>query len=1179
MKGFIVATLLFISSLLSAQQGPMGPRGYTGARGPAGTATVGTVTTLNPGVPAYVNNVGTESQGVLNFGIPRGSVIFTGTGAPSNTLGGNGDFYLDTAAGCFYGPKASGLWPTSCTILLGPTGPAGPAGTAAITTGSGTPSLTCNSTTNNGLLYANTSNNHLYYCNGATSSWVDMSVSVTPASINAAFAISPLSYGAVCNAQWNNSTNTFTGTDDRQAFISMFNDMANNSFARTVQLPEGKMCRIDPPGGIITAFAIVSSTHTVTITMNNSLVAGEIVTPQGLSVGTYLNGAPLQVITASSTQFTAQFYHADVSTTSDSGYGVTPAIEFGDRYHNGFRIIGHNGSSGQNGSGWTSGATPNYADLAGGAHSTTASVGPFFQLGYDRTANVTTWSLDGSGNLTLNYQAMPSTTAFVVGQSVIVSNTGTVDATYHTIATATSTQITITGVSGSAASGSGGILHQPWSAADFAGASYNLQMDNITLKSYNRTNQVTCAQNWFYCNYVPYTYGVYDNRGGGIIMNNVSMSGLHYGLFAIQSDFDYINNFNFNDGYMGLYFGPWSTPSYVDRYSDYGDDVSIEVDGILSQGITISNSHFRSGSASTAQVMLVNRLYDSTANYGGGIPSTGIALINDDFEFGGGCPGTSTPTSFISVDTDSAGATSSNDIFIDNSTFVNYASGSCNVPDFVRVGKKSGGPAAVSVYKLDLAASALTNIVNYVGTSGSAKIAVLSPDLGMYAITPAVATGGGTGSVNAFTMQNRAPVNAPSFTGQVTLDGTGGYTSLMLPYAGVNNYIPIQLNCSGLTVNCIYFETGGSSPYGLSMYSASGPYGTVYAAFGPRGLNVNNANGGFYYTTGTSADPGSYSAGQEWFNTTSLRKKFYDGTNLNAYAWLSDINCSTAPTGTPSSSTYLAGNCTWKNPLSSPTISGSLTLDSNAGYPALIIPYLGTASVSPVNFGCSGNTYQCLYLYTAGATPRMILGAGYGFGGSTGATFGATGVSANNANGGYFYETGQSSDPGSTSAGQQWFNTTNAHKGFYTGSATKYFAWLQDFNCSAAPTGTQDSQHALGANCVNNAYMRAVDTPAGTPTFTAGTNVTSVSCSGSGSCTNTRGELTIVGGTATTGTIATVNFSTTLPAAPGLCMVSQEGGTSHYGIAHGTPSTSSFTITSAVSVSGVTLTVDYVCVL
>ena len=48
-----------------------------------------------------------------------GNTILNGAGAPPGGTGANGDFYLNTAANCLYGPKASGAWPGSCTSLTG----------------------------------------------------------------------------------------------------------------------------------------------------------------------------------------------------------------------------------------------------------------------------------------------------------------------------------------------------------------------------------------------------------------------------------------------------------------------------------------------------------------------------------------------------------------------------------------------------------------------------------------------------------------------------------------------------------------------------------------------------------------------------------------------------------------------------------------------------------------------------------------------------------------------------------------------------------------------------------------------------------------------------------------------------------------------------------------------------
>lgn len=44
---------------------------------------------------------------------PRGPGVIVGTGAPSNSVGQDGDVYIDANTGSFYGPKASGAWPGS----------------------------------------------------------------------------------------------------------------------------------------------------------------------------------------------------------------------------------------------------------------------------------------------------------------------------------------------------------------------------------------------------------------------------------------------------------------------------------------------------------------------------------------------------------------------------------------------------------------------------------------------------------------------------------------------------------------------------------------------------------------------------------------------------------------------------------------------------------------------------------------------------------------------------------------------------------------------------------------------------------------------------------------------------------------------------------------------------------
>jgi hypothetical protein len=52
---------------------------------------------------------------------PTGLSLRSGAGAPSNSLGSNGEFYINTTANTIYGPKASGVW-SSPVSLIGPAG-------------------------------------------------------------------------------------------------------------------------------------------------------------------------------------------------------------------------------------------------------------------------------------------------------------------------------------------------------------------------------------------------------------------------------------------------------------------------------------------------------------------------------------------------------------------------------------------------------------------------------------------------------------------------------------------------------------------------------------------------------------------------------------------------------------------------------------------------------------------------------------------------------------------------------------------------------------------------------------------------------------------------------------------------------------------------------------------------
>ena len=120
--------------------------------------------------------------------------------------------------------------------------------------------------------------------------------------------------------------------------------------------------------------------------------------------------------------------------------------------------------------------------------------------------------------------------------------------------------------------------------------------------------------------------------------------------------------------------------------------------------------------------------------------------------------------------------------------------------------------------------------------------------------------------------------------------------------------------------------------------------------------------------------------------------------------------------------------------------------------------------------------------------------------------------------------------------------------------------------------GTTDSATVSSAGVWTFANSPAIT--ANTATLTPGTGVTSVTCA-SAACTNLRGTLTIVGGTATTGTVAALSWTATPTAY--VCTATMNGGATSYGIGNSVATTTGMNVTTAVSVLGVTFTVNYSC--
>lgn len=66
-----------------------------------------------------------------------GGVVLTGAGAPANSVGNNGDYYLDTNTWTLYGPKVNDVWPAGVTLVTQPGGSGGTGGTGGGTAGNG----------------------------------------------------------------------------------------------------------------------------------------------------------------------------------------------------------------------------------------------------------------------------------------------------------------------------------------------------------------------------------------------------------------------------------------------------------------------------------------------------------------------------------------------------------------------------------------------------------------------------------------------------------------------------------------------------------------------------------------------------------------------------------------------------------------------------------------------------------------------------------------------------------------------------------------------------------------------------------------------------------------------------------------------------------------------------------
>ncbi|MGC8750737.1 MAG: hypothetical protein ACP5P5_07825, partial [Hydrotalea sp.] len=192
-QGYInmgASEMLSVPYALYALNSPKGPTGATGATGATGTAGANVLTgsgapapTLGFNGDSYIDivtgNVYTKNAGSwINSGATlkgttgatgptgqTGASALSGTGVPNNSLGNNGDTYIDNSTGIIY-TKSGGVWTSTGNSLMGVTGATGAAGFSALS-GSGTPANTLG---NNGDTYIDNITGIIYVKSGGA--WI-----------------------------------------------------------------------------------------------------------------------------------------------------------------------------------------------------------------------------------------------------------------------------------------------------------------------------------------------------------------------------------------------------------------------------------------------------------------------------------------------------------------------------------------------------------------------------------------------------------------------------------------------------------------------------------------------------------------------------------------------------------------------------------------------------------------------------------------------------------------------------------------------------------------------------------------------------------------------------------------------------------------------------------------------
>jgi hypothetical protein len=324
--------------------------GVTGPTGPSSTATIGTVSTLAAGATATVNNSGTATAAVYNFGIPQG---VTGPTGPVGATGATG-------------PSVTG--PTGATgansTVPGPTGPAGttgavgPTGAASTVTGpSGVISVT-GAITNSGTSTAaviGINQSSISIANTQVTGLGTSSVKNIPATGDA--TTSQVVYGTDTRL-----TNTRTPTDntvstakiiDGAVTAAKLNGDAFGSFAANLNQslsvvdvaprPGNSTATLSSGNAYFTFFSPLWSSNINSISISSGTVVTSGVTLIRFGLYTFNEGTGVATLVARTAASTSIFASANTLATllfsTTGGYPATYTLAAGTRYALGVIVV------------------------------------------------------------------------------------------------------------------------------------------------------------------------------------------------------------------------------------------------------------------------------------------------------------------------------------------------------------------------------------------------------------------------------------------------------------------------------------------------------------------------------------------------------------------------------------------------------------------------------------------------------------------------------------------------------------------------------------------------------------------------------------------------------------------------------------------------------------------------